>query len=467
MNQQTKVRIVGIGAAGIRILNGLTADACAGAQLVAVDTDADGAASAKSAKRLHMAIDATSGRGTGGNTKLAKDAATQYIQYLAKIARHVDVLILTGGLGGGTASIVAPILSKLAEKPTTVISVFALPFELEGVSKRSLARKSFAFLRGRSAAAFAFENDVVLAQSGIGAEEALQKSNAKIAELIGTLASGFSTSAFLKIDPIAFAEIFAGKKIGAGFASAKMDNLDEAFDEIKRSPMMCAARRFKNALVAIKCPNTVSMPEIKQILRAAKDSLSVDDRIYFSVCAEKNSQDIKILAAAAEPDAEPVHITHTTNTTKETTPTHTAINENQQPTQPACIQPDSHNLSNATHTPEPISVINEPTADSELTDTHTAEIPQPSVDDEDAASIDENTQQTTRVDETAQAPAPSPVEFTPPPKSEPDAKKQTKEQMIFELDERGLFENTPSNERKGVDLDIPTFSRKRIKITTL
>ena len=37
----------------------------------------------------------------------------------------------------------------------------------------------------------------------------------------------------------------------------------------------------------------------------------------------------------------------------------------------------------------------------------------------------------------------------------------------MEFDERGLFENTPKNEYKNIDIDTPTFIRKGIKITTL
>ena len=59
----------------------------------------------------------------------------------------------------------------------------------------------------------------------------------------------------------------------------------------------------------------------------------------------------------------------------------------------------------------------------------------------------------------------APVEVAPKPH---EKKRHTqKEQMVLNLDERGLFENTPPNERKGVDLDVPTFKREKIKITLL
>ena len=59
------------------------------------------------------------------NTKIAKDAAVKYIKYLAQVARKTPVLVLLGGLGGGTASIIAPVILKLVQKQTLAISIFA------------------------------------------------------------------------------------------------------------------------------------------------------------------------------------------------------------------------------------------------------------------------------------------------------------------------------------------------------
>lgn len=443
MADETKIRVVGIGAAGVKMLAKISAAKLANVQTVAVDTDVARVENAVADKKLPLASPKTA-QGTGGNVNLAKQTAVEYVQYLAKAARRTQTLVLVGGLGGGTASIVAPVLAKLAETPTTVIALCAMPMELEGTTKNNIAKKSFNFLKNKCAAAIALPNELLL-NPDLDVEESLERGNETVAGVVAALAAGFSPSAFLKIDAPAFTAAFAKKDIGAGFACAPANAADEAFEAIKKSPMFSAKfDRAETVLISIRCPKATSMNEIKSTLKSGKDAFNAEN-IIFSLAPDASISTFEILAIAtpalsSAPQAAAI----------DTAPT--------EPDAAATTEPISNEKPQQafarSRAASPAQTSDAP--DSSLT--KTPDSPAEEVDD----LRDED-------DKSVSAPAPqpaAPVEYKPDLPKE-STKSTTKEQMSFVFDERGLFENTPTNERKGIDIDIPTFTRKKIKITLL
>lgn len=448
MADETKIRVVGIGAAGVKMLAKISAAKLANVQTVAVDTDVARAENAVADKKLPLASPKTS-QGTGGDVNLAKQTAVEYIQYLAKVARRTQTLVLVGGLGGGTASIVAPILAKLAEAPTTVIALCAMPMELEGTTKNNIAKKSFNFLKNKCAAAIALPNELLL-NPDLGVEESLERGNEAVAGVVAALAAGFSPSAFLKIDAPAFAAAFSKKDIGAGFACASAEAAGDAFEAIKKSPMFSANfDRAETVLISIRCPKTASMNEIKSTLKSGKDAFNAEN-IIFSLAPDVSISTFEILAIATPAPAPAPQAAGIV-------PAQVAVAES--PAAEAANTGEVSFVSNEKPSAQVQAGI--PAQTSDVPDSSLTRSPEPPADEVDDLRDED--------DKSVSAPAPqtaAPVEYKPDlPK---ESKKSTaKEQMSFVFDERGLFENTPTNERKGIDIDIPTFTRKKIKITLL
>ncbi len=452
---ETKIRVVGIGSAGIRMAEAVEALKLPNVQTVAVDIDLERVKEAAVAKKLPMFMEQTAGRGTGGNTKTAKEAAVKYVKYLAQVARRTRVLVLLGGLGGGTASIVAPVILKLVQEPTIVVSIFAIPFELEGASKISVAKKSFDFIREKSTVAIALENDKMLADAALGAREAVERANAKVADSVDILSAGFSKGAFLPVDEGDFKSTFAGKRAYAGFAKTD-DDIDAAFAAVKKSPMMIGDIQSQDIFAIIKCPAKMSMDAIKNILKSARKHFKVADKIHFSVSPDANGKDVKILVLATEKSADfspseadlaPIPSVETAANSAPAAQAQPAVSIREEATQAAVSEREGIKR-----------------------DEEIPEEPAPAREDELPENMARETPEQPLVPET-EIPAPAEAHSAPVEAKAPEAKDKKKqppkEQMTFKLDERGLFENTPRCERKGVDLDIPTFTRRKIKITLL
>ncbi len=491
MNVESKVRVVGIGAAGIRMAEAVEALKLPNVLTVAVDVDAECAKNAAVAKKLPMFMDENAGRGTGGNTKIAKDAAVKYIKYLAQIARKTPVLVLLGGLGGGTASIIAPVILKLVQKQTIAISIFAMPLDIEGNSRALIAQRSFEFIKSKSTAAVALENDKMLSDNLVGAQEALAKANEKVADVVDIIASGFSRGAFLQIDTGAFESMFEGKRSYAGCSKGAEAQIDKIFDNIKSSPMFDKDMSSQNILAAIKCPKDMSMDSIKNVLKTARDKFRVSDRIMFCVCPSESSKELKVLIlstktdpaqSAKRPDlplSEEEPAGYDARQSAPSAPAEKA--QNAAPKAAADISDDNNNsISQSQAIQEEgrqiSSLENAGGTDGTDDNARAAPVPRPPADKpvemptaSEGDVYDDMPAQTGEAlvpeDAPMQSKVDAPVEVAPKPQ---EKKRHTqKEQMVLNLDERGLFENTPPNERKGVDLDVPTFKREKIKITLL
>ena len=422
MSTEQKIRVIGIGAAGIRMLEEVEALKLSNVVTIGIDTDIDNLRSSNVEKKLPLKSDETL-HGTGGNTKAAKAVAEVFIQYLAKVVHNAKKIVILGGLGGGTASMIAPILTKIANKTTSIISITAFPMEVEGKSKINIAKKSFEFLKEKSHLAIGLSNDIVLANSHEGIEDAYKHANTSVAQIVELIAAGFSSNAFLKIEEQTLVNSFAKNRVYAGCATAQLQNIVAAFLEIKTSPTMESDLKSQNMLVAIKCPRSYSMTDIKNILQTARNSFDVNDKIFYSVCSSADIKDVKILVIASKSEGQQKQI----------------ILEK---------APKAPEMEEVTR---PVEFSNSSIIDDEIENNYN----EPEI----------STQEKTLVTDNEQTPKNNLVEFKPDPKSE--EKELKKEQMTFEFDERGLFENTPRNERKGIDIDIPTFTRKRIKITLL
>jgi len=420
MAVENKIRVVGIGSAGIRMLEEVQALNISNVVCVAIDTDIECVKNASVEKKLPLKSNSNTS-GTGGDTNVAKTIAVQNINYLTKVVNNAKTLVILGGLGGGTATMIAPILAKIADNTTTIFSITALPMDLEGKTKKQLSKNSFAFLKEKSTIAISLQNDVLLANSNEDIESAYKSANKKVAQIVELIASGLSAKAFLKIDESILKNDFSHHQVFAGSATATLQNIENAFLEIKNAPTMESDLKSENMLVAIKCPKSFSMADIKHVLQTAHDSFSVEDKISYSVCSSNESNDVKILAIATKAVEKPV--------------------VNLEPTEPEQISKSQTEVVANSKDESVVDIIDQD--------------PLPNQYEENKKLVPESESV-----ETTQ-----PVEFKP---EKPQPKQsEKKEQILMEFDERGLFENTPKNEYKNIDIDTPTFIRKGIKIPPL
>ncbi len=168
----SSVKIIGLGGAGTNMLERIALDGVEGAGLVALNTDVRTLGSCLAGDKIQLGLNLTKGLGTGGDPELGHQAVLEAEQPIREAIKGCRIVFLCVGLGGGTGSGAAPIVTRIAREEGAFVVVFAtMPFAFEGKRRRDQAETALNELAVLSNALVTFDNnrmgELVLAKQGI------------------------------------------------------------------------------------------------------------------------------------------------------------------------------------------------------------------------------------------------------------------------------------------------------------
>lgn len=166
------VKIIGLGGAGTNMLERIALDGVEGAGLVALNTDIRTLGSCLAGEKIQLGTNLTKGLGTGGDPELGHQAVLEAEDAIREAIKGSRIVFLCVGLGGGTGSGAAPIVTRIAREEGAFVVVFAtMPFAFEGKRRRQQAETALNELAVLSNALVTFDNnrmgELVLAKQGI------------------------------------------------------------------------------------------------------------------------------------------------------------------------------------------------------------------------------------------------------------------------------------------------------------
>jgi cell division protein FtsZ len=168
----SSVKIIGLGGAGANMLERIALDGMEGAELLALNTDVRTLATCLAREKIQLGVNLTKGLGAGGDPELGHQAALEAEEQIRASIKGRRIVFLCTGLGGGTGSGAAPIITRIAREEGAFVVVFAtMPFAFEGKRRREQAETALNELAVLSNALVTFDNnrmgELVLAKQGI------------------------------------------------------------------------------------------------------------------------------------------------------------------------------------------------------------------------------------------------------------------------------------------------------------
>lgn len=452
--QKIRVRVVGVGGAGVKIAGTIAASGDIAADFAAVDTDADSLRDCPVENAACIGASITNSMGSGGDASAAKEAAIADLGVLKRIADGTDIFICIAGLGGGTGSVVAPILCKLAAESSAklVVSFSLLPLSVEGSDKASLAHRSARYMRKVCDAAAVLPNDIILARSNLPVREAFDAANMYIISAVREICAMLSKSGIVNIDLPSFKKVFFKKGnptfFGIGCGSGA-NAVADAVGELSVSPLINGGSTIvaESLMLSLVCGESFGMNQMQSLFESAAKTFGVSEKICFGAIVDKRLGDkIKVCAMGIAADA----------------PVQRKMGEFA-PVKPQPAEPPTPTQNLQT----PDTVVSEQAVQVE------PEKPKPAR----QFGAEERALHTPTPDE-------KPVEIVreePKKKSrgffgfgrskraekaaqEASQTEQSEFKFVEMSEQRGFFADTPVNIRKGEDLDVPTFMRRNIKI---
>lgn len=144
-----KIKVLGIGGGGGNAINSMISDnQIKGVDFVAINTDAQALLMNKAQIKIQIGEDLTRGLGSGGNPEIGRKAAEESAEKIKEYLVDTDMVFLSGGMGGGTATGGMPVIAQLAkEAGALTVAVVTKPFAFEGTRRMVVAEEGIEKLK--------------------------------------------------------------------------------------------------------------------------------------------------------------------------------------------------------------------------------------------------------------------------------------------------------------------------------
>jgi cell division protein FtsZ len=141
-----RVKIIGVGTAGVLMVDRLNRAEFAGADFAFVNTDSS--ALVGPSRQLLLEAKQMRGMGTGGDPERGRKLAEENFDALKSICGDAEVVFIVAGLGSGAGGGVAPVLARAArDNGALTLGFVTLPFECEGNRRAQQAHQSLTQLQ--------------------------------------------------------------------------------------------------------------------------------------------------------------------------------------------------------------------------------------------------------------------------------------------------------------------------------
>jgi cell division protein FtsZ len=116
VEQQTeafaRIKVIGVGGGGSNAVNRMIDEGIQGVEFIVANTDAQALMLTKARTRVRLGDKLTRGLGAGGDPEVGRKAAEETADELYNVLKGSDMVFVTAGMGGGTGTGAAPVVSQ-------------------------------------------------------------------------------------------------------------------------------------------------------------------------------------------------------------------------------------------------------------------------------------------------------------------------------------------------------------------
>jgi cell division protein FtsZ len=158
-----RIKVIGVGGGGQNAVNRMIEEGIQGVEFIVANTDAQALTLSKSPIRVRLGDKLTRGLGAGGDPEIGRKAAEESADELYNVLKGADMVFITAGMGGGTGTGAAPVVSQVAkESGALTIGVVTRPFTFEGGRRMSTAENGIDKMKEHAHTLISIPNDRLL-----------------------------------------------------------------------------------------------------------------------------------------------------------------------------------------------------------------------------------------------------------------------------------------------------------------
>ena len=286
--QTARMKVVGVGGGGGNAVNRMIEDQLGGVEFISVNTDAQALALSKSQVKIQIGRKLTRGLGAGARPEIGRQAIEENRDEVAVAVQGADMVFVTCGMGGGTGTGAAPIVSQMArEAGALTVGIVTKPFLFEGRRRMKQAEQGISEMRKNVDTMIVVPNERLLAVVGKGIpfQDALKKADEVLLHATQGIASLITSTGIINVD---FADVRTVMQNGGaalmGTGIGRGDNRAlEAAQQAISSPLLdnVSIAGATGVLINIIGGDDLTLGETTQINDIIHDAVGDDAEIIF------------------------------------------------------------------------------------------------------------------------------------------------------------------------------------------
>lgn len=300
-----RIKVVGCGGGGGNALNRMIQSKLRGIDFVAINTDAQALHYSQANKKVHIGKETTRGLGAGANPDIGRQAAEESEEDIYEALRGSEMVFITGGTGGGTASGAMPVISRIAKEiGALTVGIVTKPFTFEGDRRRKVADAAITELKEKVDTLIVIPNDRILQiidrktslLDAFGAvDDVLRQGVQGISDLITV--NGLVNLDFADVKSIMSEAGSALMGIGSGSGDSRAV---EAVKQAMDSPLLeVSIQGAKGVLINFTGGRDMGMHEIEEAAKLIHDAVDPEANIIWGTVLDENvTGEIKVTLVA-------------------------------------------------------------------------------------------------------------------------------------------------------------------------
>ncbi|MCG7932141.1 MAG: cell division protein FtsZ [Candidatus Thiodiazotropha lotti] len=271
-SNKLSIKVFGIGGGGCNAVNQMMSRDIEDVDFICANTDAQALRNSEVRTLLQLGSDITKGLGAEANPEVGRQAALEDRDQIEKALQGADMIFIIAGMGGGTGTGAAPVVSQVAnDLGILTVAVVTKPFSFEGGKRMKIAEQGIEDLVKHVDSLITIPNEKLLTVLGkeMSLVDTYKSSNDALLNTVQGIAELITLPGLINVD---FADVkTVMSKMGAammGSAEASGDNRARvAAERAVHSPLLedVNLTRAKGILINITAGLNLAIGEFDEV----------------------------------------------------------------------------------------------------------------------------------------------------------------------------------------------------------
>tara|TARA_B100000315_G_C14539563_1_gene570186 strand:- start:774 stop:1730 length:957 start_codon:yes stop_codon:yes gene_type:complete len=268
-----------------------------GAEILAVNTDAQDLLYTHADKKVLIGRELTGGLGAGSVPQIGEEAAKESTDELKKAIEGADMVFITCGLGGGTGTGSIPIIANLAQQNGALtVAIVTYPFSMEGKRRRNNAEMGLAKLKNETDTVIVIPNDKLLdIAPALPVSAAFKVADEILVRAVKGIAELITKPGLINLDFADVRTVMEGGGVAMiGLGESDTENrAQEAIDKAINSPLLSVdITGAKGALVNVVGGTDMTLAEAEHVVEVVSQGLDPKANIIWGAQIENELEGI-------------------------------------------------------------------------------------------------------------------------------------------------------------------------------